>query len=174
MRFLSAVAFLAAAFLTTGCGDLLSLHTLHLPQERVFDAALEGRWENDDDVLTVERAGDSYKVTLQSKQHPEESSKYEVYLVDLGGERFADILWTEAVGHMFLKTVVAGDQLRLTFLDSQWLRDRVPHEEADMDGGRKQAVLTARTGQLRDMVAKFAREPRAYDDHEQVYRRTLK
>jgi len=59
----------------------------------------------------------------------------------------------------------------LAFFDSEWLRARVPHEEADLQDARKQAVLTASTPQLRRMLAKYAREPRAFDAQEHVWRK---
>ena len=172
IRNLSGVALLAATLLVTGCGDLLSLHALYTSQDRVFDAALEGRWENEDDRLLVERERDLYNVTLQSKKDPSDSAKYKVHLVDIDGVRFADVLWLEAIGHMFLRVRVTEAQLHLVFFDSQWLRQRVSHEEADVDQGKTQAVLTAGTSQLREWVGRFGREPRAYDDNEIVFRRS--
>ena len=162
---------LAACLLTTGCGDLLSLHALFTEQDRVFDAAIEGRWEEEDDVLVVERSGDRYAATLKSKRDPSETVNYEVHLVDINGVRFADLRPEDQIGHMFLRVQVTGDQLRIAFLDSEWLRQRVAHEEADIEAGRKQAVRTARTPELRSLVAEYAREPRAYDKDEAVFRR---
>jgi hypothetical protein len=162
---------LAAALVATGCGDLLSLHALFTPQNQVFDPAIEGRWQNPDDVLQVERSGDRYDVVLQSKKDASEKVKYEVHLVDINGVRFADLLPEDQIGHMFLRVHVAGEQLHLAFLDSEWLRKRVPHEEADTNRIGKQAVLTASTPQVRAMVAKYSREPKAYDEHEVVFDR---
>jgi hypothetical protein len=66
---------------------------------------------------------------------------------------------------------VSSGELRLAFFDSEWLRQRVPHEEADLQGSRKQAMLIASTPPLRRMLAKFAREPRAFDVQEHIWRR---
>lgn len=164
------LAILSATLFMTGCGDLLSLHALYTNQDHVFDSALEGRWEDDDDLLTVERAADGYNVILQSKKDPSEPAKYQVRLVDLAGVRFADLLPEDQIGHMFLKVAVTGGQLRVAFLDSEWLRQRVRHEEADIENGRKRAVLTLPTPELRRLVAKYAAEPKAYDQGG-VYRR---
>lgn len=157
------LAIAGAALILTGCGDLLSLHSLYTSQDKLFNAAIEGRWETDDDLLTVERAGDMYTATLKSKNDPSQASKFEVRLVDIAGVHFADLLPEDRVGHMFLKVVVSGDRLSVAFLDSEWLRQRVPHQDADIDNGRKQAVLTMPTPELRALVAKYAREPKAYD-----------
>jgi hypothetical protein len=162
---------LVAALLTSGCGDLLSLHALSSSQTRVSDPALEGRWENDDERLEVTRAPDRYQVTLQPKRPAGEEVKWEATLTDLNGVRFADLLAPDTVGHMFARVQVTAGELRLAFFDSEWLRQRVPHEEADLQDSRKQAVLTAPTPQLRRMLEKFAREPRAYDAQEHAWRR---
>jgi hypothetical protein len=165
------LAVLGSALLMTGCGDLVSLHPLYTGQDRVFDAALEGRWEDDDNLLTVERSGDSYEVVLRSKKDPSEHQTYEMHLVNIGGVRFADILPTGGIlGHMFLKVRVAEGELRIAFFDSAWLLERIPHEPVLVARGNRQAVLIARTPELRKQVEKYAAAPQAYDD-EIGYRR---
>jgi len=57
----------------------------------------------------------------------------------------------------------AGGQLQVAFMDSKWLREAVPHDEADIELGRKQAILTISTSELKKLVAKYAREEKAYD-----------
>jgi hypothetical protein len=162
---------LASALLLTGCGDLLSLHAIFTPQNQVFDPAIEGRWENKDNVLRVERSDDRYEATLQSKTDPAKVL-YEVHLVDIAGIRFADLLPEDQIGHMILRVQVSPQQLRLAFLDSEWLRKRVPHEEADINRLGTQAVLTGSQTQVRAMVAKYAREPKAYGKDEVVFERS--
>src|SRR3982074_3571526 len=106
MRHIRALALLGAALLITGCGDLLSLHALYTARDNIVDASLEGKWENKDDRLTVERAADFYEVIFQSKKDPSEPVKYEVRLVNIAGVRFADLLSADIMGHMFLKVRV--------------------------------------------------------------------
>jgi hypothetical protein len=171
MRTAGIALLCALAVLTTGCGDLISLHPLVTKDDQVFDPTVEGRWEDNEDLLVVQRVGDLYRATLQSKTDASETEKYEVRFVDVNGVRFADLIREDSLGHMFLRTLVAKDELHLSFLDSDWLRKRVPHEESEVDGGKTQSVLTARTPQLRSMVAKYAREPKAYDEHDLVYKR---
>jgi hypothetical protein len=158
------ICALFATLLTTGCGDLLSLHPLYLERDKVFDTVYEGRWENKDDLLTVRRAGDHYDVTLQSKLNLSEPVEYEVHFVDIAGARFADLLPVESIGHMFLKVRVVEGKLRLAFFDSEWLRERIPHEKSVIAQGKTQAVLTARTPELRNLVAKYGSDSKAYDD----------
>src|SRR5262249_37028007 len=131
---------LSAAFLT-GCGDLYSLHPLFTKNDLAFDPAIEGRWESNDDVLTVKRRADLYEAELQSKLDSTRKSKYHVHLTDAGGVRFADLRPDETIGHMFARVRVTPSELRLTFLDSKWLIERVPHEESELED-ETIAVLT--------------------------------
>jgi hypothetical protein len=172
IRKLNGFTLVATMLLLTGCGDLLSLHSLYTAQDQVFDAAMEGRWENEDNQLLVERQGGFYNVTLVSKKNPSDSTKYEVHLVDINGVRFADILVVDTIGHMFLRVRVTDGQLSLAFFDSQWLRQRVSHEGAEVEQGKTRAVLTARTSQLRKTVARFVHDARSYDPKELVFRRS--
>jgi hypothetical protein len=159
------------ALLTSGCGDLLSLHPFYTEQDRVLDPALEGRWENDDNLLTVARDGAAYEVTLRSKGTPEERQQYEVRLVDIAGVRMADLVPSGGiVGHMLVKVRVSEGELRIAFFDSKWLRERAPHEDARVARGNHQAVLVLSTAELRKLVNQYATFPQAYDD-ELVYRR---
>ena len=172
LRSLGGLALAMSTLVMVACGDLLSLHALNTTEDQVFDAAVEGQWETENDRLLVRREGDLYNVTWQSKKNPSASAKYEVHLVDVNGVRLADALWVEAIGHMFLRVRMTEGEIRLAFFDSKWLRQRISHEEADVDQGKKQAVLTAGTSQLRKLVGRFAGEPKAYDDKELVFRRS--
>jgi len=159
-----------AALWSTGCGDLVSLHALYTKHDQVFDAALEGRWESDDNIVEVRRAEDGYEVALQARKVSEPPTKFEMHLADLNGVRFADLLPEDHVGHMILRVRLSEGQLRADFFDSSWLRARVPHEDADIENFRKQSVLTQSTPQLRSLAAKYAHEPKAFAD-ETVFRR---
>lgn len=171
LRAANTLVIMAAALSLTGCGDLLSLHSLYSKTQLVFDPAIEGRWESDDNVLDVRRDGDLYELELRSKPaRSQEPSRFEVHLTDVGGVRFADLLPIDQLGHMFVRIRVPGNELRFAFLDSEWLRQRVPHENAEVDHGRTQAILVQKTPELRSWAAKYANEPRAYDK-EETYRR---
>jgi hypothetical protein len=163
MKKVGLVLLWALACALSGCGDLLSLHALYTKQDQVFDPAIEGRWENKDDILTVKRMGDMYEAVLQGRTPAAEAVKYEVHLVDVKGLRFADILATDQIGHNILRVHVADNKLTIAFMDSEWLRQHVPHEDADIENFRTQAVLTYRTAQLKSVVAKYAQQPKAYD-----------
>lgn len=164
MRRLGLAVLLVTTVLMTACGDLVSLHSLYTAQDRVFDPALEGKWETDNKRLLMAPNGDAHKAMLQDKHDPSDAARYEVHLVDIKGVRFADLRQEDTIGHMFVRVRVGNGQLRLAFLDTKWLRDRIPHEDADVGAGNTRAVLTAPTPKLRELVGRFAAEPRAYDD----------
>ena len=146
-----------------GCGDLLTLHALYTKDTQVFDPSIEGKWENADNSMVVTREGDLYKVLLQGKPAHGEPTKFELHLLDIQGVRFADLEAADQIGHMILRVRHAGGQLQVAFMDSKWLRETVPHDEADIELGRKQAILTISTSELKKLVAKYAREEKAYD-----------
>jgi hypothetical protein len=171
MRRLRPAALLMTMVVTTACGDLFSLHSLYTAQDRVFDPALEGKWETNDERLLVERHGDAYRATVQDKHDPSDAVKYEVHLVDINGLHFADLRQEDTIGHMFVRLRVGSGQLRVSFFDTKWLRDRMPHEDSDVEAGNTRAVLTVPTAQLRELVGRFAAESAAYDD-ELVFRRS--
>jgi hypothetical protein len=162
-RSLLFLGLLGCSVFLAGCGDLLSLYALYTPNSAVFDASYEGKWENKDNVVTVMRADGRYEVALSAKGPASETSKFEMHLVDLHGVRFADLLPEDHIGHMILRVKVEGQRLHVAFMDSDWLRGHVPHEQSDVDHDRKQAVLIQRTPQLAKLVAKYALEERAYD-----------
>jgi len=155
---------LAASALMVGCGDLLSLHALYTKSDQVFDPSIEGKWENADNSMSVKRSQDMYELLLQARPATkQEPTKFELHLVDVQGVRFADLLPADQIGHMIVRVRQSGGQLHLAFFDSEWLRQNAPHDEADIELGRKQAIFTVPTPQLKKLVAKYALEEKAYD-----------
>ena len=155
---------------TTACGDLLSLHGLYKPESQVFDSTVEGAWEREDDRLFVQRSTDGYSVRAEDKRDASDVLRYEVHLADVNGVRFADLRQEDTIGHMLVRVRVVNGELRLAFLETAWLRDRIPHESADVERGQTRTVLTIPTEKLRELVSRFALEPRAYGG-ELVFRR---
>ena len=155
-------SLVAACALLAGCGDLLSLHALYTKADQVFDPAIEGKWESTDNLMSVQRSGDQYELMLQGRSG-DQATKFELHLVDIRGVHFADLEAADQIGHMILRFRLTDGKLHVAFLDSEWLRQRVPHDEADIELGRKQAILTQRNPQLKNLVAKYALEDRAYD-----------
>lgn len=160
---LAIFSLLAASTCMVGCGDLLTLHALYTKDTQVFDPSIDGKWENADNSMVVSRMGDLYQVLLQGKPTHGESTKFELHLMDIQGVRFADLEAADQIGHMILRVRHAGGQLQVAFMDSQWLRDAVAHDDADIELGRKQAILTIPTPELKKLVAKYAHEEKAYD-----------
>jgi hypothetical protein len=146
-----------------GCGDLLSLHALYTKETQVFDPSIEGKWQNADNSMVVTRMGDFYEVLLQACPAHGEPTKFEMHLLDIQGIRFADLEGADQIGHMILRVRQSGGQLQVAFMDSKWLRETVPHDDADIERGSKQSILTVPTPQVRNLVAKYAREEESYD-----------
>jgi len=161
VRILFVVAVLA---ISTGCGDLLSLHPIYTAQDQKFDPVVEGRWESDDDVLIVKRASNAYEFTIQGKRFGKVAAReYEAHLVDIGGVRFVDMIPTQSLGHMFAKLRVSGGKMTINFLDSKWLIEKIPHEMSEVAKNETMPVVTMKTEALRMVVTQYAAEAKAYD-----------
>jgi hypothetical protein len=146
-----------------GCGDLLSLHALYTKQTEVFDPSVEGKWQNADNSMVVTRMRDFYEVLLEGRPAHGEPTKFEMHLLDIQGVRFADLEGADQIGHMILRVRHEGAKLQVAFMDSKWLRETVPHDDADIERGNKQAILTVPTPQVRNLVAKYAQEEKSFD-----------
>lgn len=162
MRRSNRALLLAMAVATTACGDLLSLHGLYTPERQVFDSTLEGAWEREDDRLFVQRSTDGYSVRAEDQRDASDVLRYEVHLADVNGVRFADLRQEDTIGHLLVRIRTVDGELHLAFLETAWLRDRIPHENADVERGHTRTVLTIPTEKLRELVSRFALEPRAY------------
>src|SRR5260370_26875885 len=93
--------------------------------------------------------------------------KFEVQLVQLNGSRFLDIVrstdgWS-IPGHNFAKISLDGDQSKISYLDSDWLKEQILAERPSNRFKKEFVILRDNTAGLQEMVAKYANEPRAFD-----------
>ena len=73
--------------------------------------------------------------------------------MEVQGVRFADLEGADQIGHMIIRVRESNGKLQVAFMDSKWLRENIPHDDADIELGRKQAMLTVPTPQVRNLVA---------------------
>jgi hypothetical protein len=171
-------AVLMSTLALTGCFELPSLHALYTAEDHVLDPALEGRWENNDAQLVVEREGDFYTATWTWMagvvEEPSVPINITARLLDLGGVRLADVfVGAHGIGHHCFHVQVTDGELHLESFDSKWLLQRISHAEADLDNGKTMAVLITRTSSLRKLVGRWARDPQAFDArNELIFRRS--
>jgi hypothetical protein len=155
----------AAVLLMTGCGSMVSISPLYSDGNAIQEPGLVGTWQagDGDDILVIRPADNkAYQVLYTSMKDASPTMLFQVRLVELQGVRFADVMrntagWT-IPGHCFAKVALAGDTLKFSFLDSDWLKEQIQ--------GLKQGELTVlpdSTASLQQMVSKYANEPRALD-----------
>ncbi len=160
----------AVALLMTGCGSMLSVSPLSTSENVVQDPRLVGAWQDDkgEDVVVVRQSEDkSYEVLYTSMKDSAVALKFEVQLVQLNGSRFLDIVrstdgWS-IPGHNFAKISLDGDQAKISFLDSDWLKEQILAERPATRFKKEFVILRDNTAGLQEMVAKYANEPRAFD-----------
>lgn len=181
-RHLVALAVLFVA--GTGCLPVPSLHPFVTEEQAIAVPGVVGEWADSTTRLrfTLER-GAVYKITFPDSG--EAAPFFRVRFARLGGRLFADVamdagsqpggdpapwLWPM---HTAFRVDVAGDSLRLAFLDDEWIagaldrRDvRVRHERPS-DG----IVLTEGTPGLQAMLRRIANVDAAFDTVAKFLRR---
>jgi hypothetical protein len=132
---------LALALMMTGCTDLLSVHPLSLPGDLAFEATLIGEWVNVDEDGTATamiRASTAqarvYDILWIPPEADEEALRLQGRLVRIGDRLVFDLVKAErpemgVAGHFFMLVDKQGNELKLHWLDSEWLRERVVRSE---------------------------------------------
>lgn len=177
MRKISCIAVMAGLSILTGCVDLMSVHPLATNETAVFDPALVGEWfHSDEDGVTVAwiRPGapssKDYDILWIPAKPDEPPLRLNGHLVKIGGRLVFDLVKSERpeMGvsvHFFMLVDRQPDQLRLGWLDSEWLRGRVVSQNKlthVMVEGKP--VITAPSAELAAFMNEFGFDPRAVSD----------
>jgi hypothetical protein len=160
-----------ATVLMTGCGSVLSISPLYTDENVIQDPGLIGTWQagQDNDIVVVRPVdGKAYQVLYTSMRDAAVTMKFDVQLVQLKDFRFLDIVrdtggWA-IPGHSFAKISFEGDKVKISFLDSDWLKEQILADRPAVGlkpGGP--LVLPDNTASLQQMASKYAGEPRAFD-----------
>jgi hypothetical protein len=153
MRNLALVCVLFWTLFLSGCVTL-SLYPLYTEKDLVADLPLEGKWTDPSSKETwdIRRGGDGYVVMGQ------DGEAVKLRLVRLGERRFMDLTANDTpslaiAGHMFGKVWIAGDELHLQMMDSDWLEKKArAGGVAFVELPDKDVLLTAPTAALQDLV----------------------
>ena len=93
---------LFVALFLTGCVPIDSLNSIYTDSDVIFDAALLGHWTSGqaDESLRVERGeNNSYLVIVDKKdQGAHQENVYEAHLVNLGGDKYFDVVPKTVLG----------------------------------------------------------------------------
>jgi hypothetical protein len=177
MRSLPFAVVMVLMLLLPGCTDLLSVHPLATSETAAFDATLLGQWSHsDDDGVTVAwiRPGSpgakDYDILWVPAKPDESPLRLKGRLVKIGGRRVFDLVKTErpdmaVPGHFFMLVETNADELKLHWLDSEWLRNQAvqPGGPAHVMVDSK-PVITAGSKELAAFMEKHCLDPKAVSD----------
>jgi len=177
MRAICCFSLMALLLALSGCTDLLSVHPAGTVETAVFDASFAGQWfHTDEDGVTVAwirpgaPAAKDYDILWIPAKPDEAPLRLNGRLVNIGGRLIFDLVKTErpemgVSGHFFMLVERKGDELRLGWLDSEWLRGRVTQA-----GGPahllldSKPVITAGPAETLAFLGKYALDPKAVSD----------
>jgi len=161
-------------------GCVYSVHPLFTNEELVVRNELMGRWQVDDDTIWEFSRGGGHYYTVVHIQ--EEDTTYldaglgmvgDLYFLDftIGDIDLNDMeLFHLFPTHTFAKVTFGDDRIVLEWFATQWLenlikdkRIRIRHELEN-----KQVLLTASTDELKKFIHKYANEPKAFDEPQEL------
>ena len=149
-----------------------SLFPLFTEKDLVFDQALVGTWDGTEDGETYafQRSGEKgYAVVLRDKSG--DTRNYNVQLGRLGTFLFTDTSPSKGGGdhhfisaHLISRIALEGDTLRMSLLESDWLRDMIDAKKLSIAHVRRggEIILTATTEELQSLVLRFAEDDKAF------------
>ncbi len=160
---------LAPALLAAADDSLVFLHPLTGPA--AHDPALADAWVAEYASLMIEPEGrDAYRLEIGGMMH--ESSVFRFRLVEIAGEKVADIMMEgpdpdlqPIRGHRLARLRVDGDTLNIDVIGSELLRKRItqtrsPRHERVQDPGKDVlVVVTAAGAELRRFVEDCLKHP---------------
>lgn len=165
---------MAAALLLTGCTDLLSVHPLSPPEGLAFEATLIGEWVNVDEDGTstaLIRASTAqarvYDILWIPAKADEASLRLQGRLVKIGDRLVMDLVKAErpemgVPGHFFMLVEKKGNELKMRWLDSEWLRERVVRSErlayVVVDG---RPVITSQPAEVLEFMREYGLNAKA-------------
>ena len=179
------LALLLALLSMVGC--TLSLHPLFTDKDTVFESALVGAWQNDQEGATwfLRQAGGSYLLETDMKDQPR--GQFTAQLGLIGQHRFLQILPLKPAalgksvygGHFiqafsFWRVTLDEDKLILTPLDSEWVQRMLKEEKLEIKHEQLETgpfVLTASTPELQAFILKYVNDPEAFGKSLQFERR---
>jgi hypothetical protein len=161
------------SFFMIGC-PTRSLFPLFSEKEVVFNPALIGTWSGEDDEGTfsfVQSGEKGYTVTMRDEKG--EKEVYSASLGRLGKYWFMDSSpasderdYHLITAHLITKIQLDGDTLRMSLLESDWLRGMIDEKKLSIAHVRRdgEIILTASTEELQALLRRIAKDQKAFPD----------
>lgn len=181
-KIFAAVLILLSSLLV-GC--VYSIHPLYQEGKTILEPGIAGAWTGEDsdegkfEVTLAEVNHSFYKATF-TKANSDHTYVYDVYLLRLREQLYADMVLDEAVVkgetiddavgvvplHVFAKVAVQKDTVNFALLNHDWLRSQfaahklsIPHEDPD----KFTIIFTAPPPKLQEFLRKISTNPDAFD-----------
>lgn len=172
MKIASLTLALAATVLT-GCTNLVSLNPFVTEQQAVSDPNLPGTWQGDDrELLVVRPNGAGYSVTYTDGK--DGAQRFKALVFRTGGAELLDLVsendaFLQVPVHALVRVWPEGTQLRWTFVDSKWLRQKTASLASQPNGDG--VLLTAPGEAVRTVLLRYAADSQAYEKEANVFTR---
>ncbi len=166
------VIAIGIVFLLMGC-PARSLFPLFTENDLVYNPALVGTWidRENGDTFTFQKAGEKSYNVVSFEQKKGNSEAYRVQLGRIGKFWFIDSYPLKSGGdhhtlsaHILSRIWLNGDTLRMSSLESDWLRDMIDAKRLSIAHVRRDGdiILTATTEELRALVLRFTEDDKAF------------
>lgn len=184
MRCRASLALAILALGVAGCLPVPSLYPLVEEGKGIAAPQVVGDWA--DSTTTIRLALErGTRYVMSNPDSGDASPRFRVQFTRLGDRLFADVvpdpgsfpggdqepfLWPM---HTVFRIDVAGDSLRMAFLDDEWMKQALDRREVKVRHERPndEIVLTERTAGLQAMVRRLANVDAAFDSSAKFLRR---
>ncbi len=174
MKHLALSLALAGAITLTGCSSLVSLNPFVTDQQAVMDPALLGIWTSHDgkDTYWVRQDGTGYSI-----RHLDDSGnayQFKARLMTAGDFKLLDLVSAnedafQIAVHTPVRVWSEGSTLRITFLDSDWLKEQAGRQLPTAPAEHS-TLITAPSEAVGQFFAKTGADPKAYDEPDTLHR----
>jgi hypothetical protein len=159
---------LMGTLLLMGCSKLVLLNPFVTEKEATLDPALLGIWHDKDDSETyvITRSGNHYAITYLDKSPS--AIKFDAWVLETGDAKLLDLISKneepfQIPAHTPMRVWYDGATLRMSFLDSPWLRQQalsqLPAQTQD-----DRTIITAPTDAARKFLLQYGLDARAYGE----------
>ena len=163
-----------AAWLT-GCSSVVSLNPFVADGATIVDSSIVGLWESGDEekaVIAVRQNGPVYSIVYTTDKS-NTATKFEGRMFQVGDAKLLDVVAVDeqvlqVPVHALVRVWQEGDTLRWTFLDSDFVKEKMAGLGGQAIGSGR--LVTAATPVIGKAVATIASDERAYEKA-QVLRR---
>jgi len=159
---------IASALALSGCSTLVSLNPFVTAEQSVVDPALLGAWASQDGKETYWIRQDGNGYTIRYAADSADSYQFKARLMVVDGVKILDLVSAKEDGfqiavHTPLRVWTEGSTLRMTTLQSDWLKEQAKQNTA-IAVTKDRLVMTAPGDVVAKFLARFAIDAKAGDD----------